>query len=60
MPKPLSVVQLDDGPHVVSDLVDCAVEELKEGLPVEVVVRKWRRETNGNYMYGFKFRPVVG
>jgi uncharacterized protein len=58
VPKPLAVIQLDDGPCVISDIIDCEAGDVKEGLPVEMVVRKWRRETNGNYMYGFKFRPV--
>ena len=58
VPKPLAVVQLDGGPHVVSDIVDCELDRIKEGLEVELVIRKWRRETNGNYMYGFKFRPI--
>lgn len=59
VPKPLAVIELDDGPHLIADIVDCSPEQIKEGLRVEMVLRKWRRETNGNYMYGFKFRPVL-
>lgn len=59
VPKPLAVVRMgENGPCVVSDVVDCDVEQVKEGLGVELVLRKWRRESNGNYMYGYKFRPI--
>lgn len=58
VPKPLAAIKLDEGPTLVSDVVDCPPERFKEGLRVEKVIRKWRRETNGNYMYGFKFRPL--
>jgi uncharacterized OB-fold protein len=57
VPKFLAAIKLDDGPTVISDVVDCPAEWLREGLRVEVTIRKWRRETNGNYMYGYKFRP---
>lgn len=59
IPKPFAVVKLDDGPSVTADIVDCSVEELRDGMPVEMVLRKWRRETNGCYMYGYKFRPLL-
>lgn len=58
IPKPFAMVQLDSGPYLVSDIVDCDPKDLKEGMEVELVLRKWRRESNGNYMYGYKFRPV--
>jgi uncharacterized OB-fold protein len=58
VPKPLAVIQLDDGPCVIADIVDCDPGEINKAVSVELVVRKWRRETNGNYMYGFKFRLV--
>ena len=58
VPKPLAVIELDNGPHVVADIIECEAEEVREGLRVEEIIRKWRRETNGNYMYGYKFRPV--
>jgi uncharacterized OB-fold protein len=59
VPKPFAVIQLDDGPFLIADVVDCEVDELKKGLRVEMVLRKWRRETNGNFMYGYKFRPIT-
>lgn len=59
VPKPFAVVELDGGPCLISDIVECEPEDLKEGMRVELVLRKWRRETNGNYMYGYKFRPVI-
>ena len=34
------VVQLDEGPFMVSNLVDCPVDELAVGAPVEVVITR--------------------
>ncbi|MFH0843959.1 MAG: OB-fold domain-containing protein [Pseudomonadota bacterium] len=59
VPKPFAVIELDGGPCLITDIVECEPEDLKEGLRVELVLRKWRRETNGNYMYGYKFCPVI-
>lgn len=55
--RPFAIVALDDGPHVLTELVATAGSEVTPGLPVELVVRKWRREANGLYQYGYKFRP---
>lgn len=59
IPKPFAVIELDGGPFVVGDVVDCDVGALKEGIRVKLVLRKWRRESNGNYMYGYKFQPLA-
>lgn len=55
--RPLAIVALDGGPSLLTELVDVAPEDVAPGLPVEAVVRKWRRESNGLFQYGFKFRP---
>jgi hypothetical protein len=54
---PFALVELDDGPVVLAELVDVDSGEVDRGTPVEAVVRKWRRESNGLYQYGYKFRP---
>ena len=44
VPKPFAIVKLgESGPHVIADVVDCEAEQVKEGLAVELVLRKWRR-----------------
>jgi uncharacterized OB-fold protein len=36
-----------------TEIVDCPPEEVKDGMKVKMVLRKFRREPNGNWMYGF-------
>ncbi|MEV1079233.1 zinc ribbon domain-containing protein [Streptomyces sp. NPDC050211] len=61
--RPFAIVALEDGPHVLTELVDVdagydgAPPAVAEGTEVELVVRKWRREASGPYQYGYKFRP---
>ncbi|UGY94135.1 Zn-ribbon domain-containing OB-fold protein [Streptomyces gobiensis] len=62
--RPFAIVALENGPAVLTELVDVDVEgeghvdvEVTEGMAVELVVRKWRREASGPYQYGYKFRP---
>lgn len=51
-----AMIQLEDGPSVMAEVVGSTYEALKVGNEVEMVVRKWRRESNGLPQYGFKFR----
>jgi len=55
----VGVVRLDDGIHVETELLEVTRETAKPGLRVEMVVRKLRRESNGNETYGYKFVPSV-
>lgn len=57
--RPIAIVELDDGPSLLTELVDVAPGDVRDGMRVEAVIRKWRRETNGLYQYGYKFRPEV-
>jgi uncharacterized OB-fold protein len=50
-----AVIKLDDGPCVLSEVIECPPQEVKDGMKVRMVVRKQKRETNGNWMYGYKF-----
>lgn len=45
-------VQLEEGPHIISNMMDCAPEDIKIGLPVEVV---FEDVAEGVSLY--KFRP---
>jgi hypothetical protein len=63
------LVRLDDGVHVKGEVVDIGEDQLepalegfdvkkpKEGLRVQAVLRRLRREANGSWLYGFKFTP---
>jgi uncharacterized OB-fold protein len=57
LPQIRALIRLKDGPVLMADVVDAAIEDVRDGTPVELVVRKVRRETNGNVLYSFKFRP---
>lgn len=52
------LVKLKEGVLVgPTEIVDCPIEQVKEGMQVELAVRKHRRESNGNWMYGYKWVP---
>lgn len=61
--RPFAIVALENGPCVLTELVDLDAGNDEgsaspaEGMEVELVVRKWRREAFGPYQYGYKFRP---
>ena len=53
-PFVIAYVELAEGPRVMTNLVDCDVETVKVGMPVEVV---WHDTGQGNALY--RFRPVA-
>ena len=58
IPSTPVVVRLKDGIHIVSQVIDTEPDEVYDGMPVRMVVRKHKRESNSNWMYGYKFVPV--
>jgi scaffold protein (connect acetoacetyl-CoA thiolase and HMG-CoA synthase) len=59
VPVAIAAVQLgNDGPVITSHIVDIDPWEVKIGDHVEMVVRRVRRESNGNYQYSHKFRVI--
>ncbi|MEW5898995.1 MAG: Zn-ribbon domain-containing OB-fold protein [Bacillota bacterium] len=52
---PVALVELDEGPRIVAQLVDTPVEDVAIGMPVEAVLRKMYTE-EGVVRYGYKFR----
>jgi uncharacterized OB-fold protein len=57
LPRLMVIVRLDDGIHVMSDIVDVAdPAEVVPGARVQMVLRKHRREDTGAWVYGFRFR----
>jgi uncharacterized OB-fold protein len=60
-PYTVALVKLDDGPMVTAQLTDVAPADLKIGMKVEMVTRKLREDgPEGQIIYGYKFRPVLG
>lgn len=59
VPYTVGLVKLEEGPLVTAQLTDVEPEEVKVGMPVEMVTRKIRQEgKRGVIVYGYKFRPV--
>jgi uncharacterized OB-fold protein len=61
VPYVVALVQLEEGPLVTSQVVDCAPSDVFIGMPVETCFRKIRAQNrDGIIIYGFKFRPRDG
>jgi uncharacterized OB-fold protein len=59
-PYTVALVKLVDGPMVTAQLTDVAPDEVKIGMPVEMVTRKLREDgPEGQIVYGYKFRPLL-
>lgn len=56
MPRIMIMVRLDDGIHVMSELMDAASPaDAQVGMRVRMVLRKHRREDTGAWVYGPRF-----
>jgi uncharacterized OB-fold protein len=59
-PYVVALIELDDGVHIMSQVVDIEPEAVKAGMKVEYTFRKVTEDGNaGLIQYGYKFRPVV-
>jgi uncharacterized OB-fold protein len=56
LPRHMVIVRLDDGVHVMADVVDVDdPERVAPGARVRMVLRKHRREDTGAWVYGYRF-----
>ena len=56
-PYPVALVKLDEGPMVTAQLTDMAPDEVRIGMPVEMVTRKLNQQGDeGVIVYSYKFR----
>ncbi|WP_026369662.1 Zn-ribbon domain-containing OB-fold protein [Kallotenue papyrolyticum] len=54
----MALIRLEEGPLITAELTDVAPEQLRIGMPVEMVTRVWRDlGPDGLLVYGYKFRP---
>lgn len=59
IPYVVALVRLEEGPLVTSQITDVDPQEVRIGMPVEVVLRKWQQHgADGPIVYGYKFRPL--
>ena len=57
-PYTIALIKLNEGPLVTAQLTDIDPNEVKMGMPVEMVTRKLREDgEEGMIIYGYKFRP---
>ena len=57
-PYPVALVKLDEGPMVTAQLTDLDPDDVRIGMPVEMVTRKLSEQGDeGIILYGYKFRP---
>jgi uncharacterized OB-fold protein len=58
VPYTVALIKLEEGPMVTAQLADTAQDEVKIGIPVEMVTRKLSEQgEEGLILYGYKFRP---
>ena len=59
-PYTVALVRLEEGPMVAAQLTDVDVDQLRIGMPVEMVTRKVRGGSEEDVIiYGYKFRPMI-
>ncbi len=54
-PRTIVMIRLDDGIHVISEIVEQEGSLVKKGTRVRMIIRKHKREDTGNWVYGYKF-----
>ena len=61
-PYTVALVRLEEGPLVAAQLTDVNADEVRIGMPVEMVTRKLQQDGDeGTIVYGYKFRrPFAG
>ncbi|MFO7677600.1 MAG: Zn-ribbon domain-containing OB-fold protein [Thermoplasmatota archaeon] len=57
VPYPIAIIQLDEGPKITAQIVDCDLDQIKIGMRVESVFRKIQEDGyTGAIYYGYKFK----
>ena len=58
-PYVLAMVEMDEGPKITGQVIDCDACDLQIGTPVRATMRKLSEEgSSGVIHYGYKFAPV--
>lgn len=59
-PYYMAIVELDEGPKLTAQIVDCTKEDIEVGTPVSTTFRRIRDDPHGGIIqYGYKFKPVA-
>ena len=58
-PYGIAIIQLDEGPRLTAQLVDCDIDKIKIGMRVQPTFRKIQEDGwLGAIYYGYKFKPL--
>jgi hypothetical protein len=59
-PYIMAIIQLEEGPKLTAQIVDCDPTEIDIGMKVEMVFRRIQEDGDaGLIYYGYKFRPIA-
>jgi len=59
-PYIVGVVELENGVRVMAQITDVDVNDVREGMEVEVSIRRLPEQLEGGMIcYTYKFRPVI-
>jgi uncharacterized OB-fold protein len=59
VPYPVAIVELEEGPRVTAQIVDCDIKDVKIGMKVESTFRRIQEDgSTGALYYGYKFKPL--
>jgi uncharacterized OB-fold protein len=58
VPYALGQVELPEGPHVLSEVVDCPFERLRVGMALELAPEVGGEDAEGNEVVVYKWRPA--
>ena len=58
VPYALGQVELPEGPHVISEVVDCAFEKLKVGAKLELALVVGDEDAEGHQLVVYKWRQL--
>jgi uncharacterized OB-fold protein len=61
VPYLMGIIQLEEGPRITAQIVDCEIDKIKIGMKVEKTFRKIQQDGYiGAIYYGYKFKPIKG
>lgn len=59
IPYPMAIIELDEGPRLTAQIVDCEIKDVKIGMKVESTFRRIQDDgSTGAIYYGYKFKPL--
>jgi uncharacterized OB-fold protein len=59
VPYPIAVIELEEGPRITAQIVDCDINDVKIGMKVQSTFRRIQEDGYiGAIYYGYKFKPI--